>query len=411
MERTTLIRYFRQFGERASESTEMLNPLFGGRDEELAVLHNNVRVAVESTPVNRTAIVHGAPGAGKSELKTQFLSQVIEQHGSYVIPVSASDAEVGDATILMRSLLSQLSDELKNRTDVIRIINELKNDRWHTFFGTRATLDKQDSQPESTARYTQLGWFQTHANKLPSQVKKCVFVLCVDEFQALDNPSQSLCRFLHSYDLGLQIVPFYFGLSDVPDVLRNAGVSRTLSENSLALSSLNAEDAASIVRVFCAGLKIEFSEPTIRSRIAEDVAAQCDCWPHHIASWMRAACVVLPKYDFKMTTATLAEINDICTKYRRIYYDDRVRGPSSLSSRAGSRAFVDLLRSRNVVDEDEINSALMPALEKVHRQFDIEKFIEEAVHAGVLERVGRGQYRVPIPSLADYIYEESRPVA
>ena len=92
MERTTLIRYFRQFGERASESTEMLNPLFGGRDEELAVLHNNVRVAVEVLPVNRTGSAR-RPGAGKMRAENSVPEPVIEQQESHVIPVSAKRCE------------------------------------------------------------------------------------------------------------------------------------------------------------------------------------------------------------------------------------------------------------------------------------------------------------------------------
>ena len=76
LERESLIRYFREIGERAGELPEFLNPLFSGRDSELALLHENVRIAASGSLANRTVVVHGAPGAGKSELMAQFLSQL-----------------------------------------------------------------------------------------------------------------------------------------------------------------------------------------------------------------------------------------------------------------------------------------------------------------------------------------------
>ena len=410
LERDSLIRYFRMVRDRAGELPEFLSPLFAGRDEELAKLHEIVKDASDGALVNRTTVVYGAPGAGKSELKAQFLSQLSAQHGSQIVPVSSFVPAIGDAVILMRSFLSHLSDDLKNLAAVHELLTEVRRVKSFSALGFSYVRGEREQQPESTIQNAQFAWFGNQAEKLPSQVKESVFVLCVDEFQNLRSAEDSLCTFLHENSLGLKIVPIYFGLSDVPDMLRIAGVSRMSGGSSLSIGSLKAEDATAILRVFCNAMEIEFPSRAHRDRITAGVATQCDFWPHHLASWMRAACDVLPTHGFTMTAGALDKTNEICTQYRQEYYSDRVRGPSALSSDTAAQAFGDLLHNRTFVSEDEINLALKPVLERVQREFDINMFVEEAIHSGILERVGMGRYRVPIPSLADYIYEESRPV-
>ena len=408
LQRDSLIRYFSIVQDRAGEVRDFLSPLFAGRDKELAVLHKIVRDAVEGAPVSRSTVIFGAPGAGKSELKSQFLNQLSAEHGSRVVPVSEGEAAIGDAVILMRSLLAQLSDDVKQLAGVKHIVDEVSSLKSFTALGFGFTRGEREQQPQSSTRRAQLAWFNGQADKLPSQVKESIFVLCVDEFQNLQNAEDSLCTFLHENNLALKIVPIYFGLSDVPDVLRNAGVSRMSRENSLSIGSIKPEDAKAILQVFCDALEIEFQSSINRDSMTEEVARQCDCWPHHLASWMGAACKVLPSHEFVMTEDALEETNEICTQYRRQYYADRVRGPSALDSVAASQAFGDLLHNRTGVGKAEINITLATALEEERMEFDIEQFINEAIHSGVLERAGLGRYRVPIPSLATYIYEESR---
>ena len=409
LQRDSLIRYFSIVRDRAGEVPAFLNPLFAGRDDELGRLHANVEYAVAGALMNRTIVVHGAPGAGKSELKSQFLNQLSAQHGSQVVPVSAAVPVIGDAVLLMRSLLAQLSDEQKQLAGVKHIVNELNSLISATAFGTGDTRGKREQQPGSFSRYGQIAWFNDRAEKLPSPVKENIFVLCVDEFQNLRNAEDSLCTYLRENRLGLKIVPIYFGLSDVLDVLRNAGASRLSRGNSLSIGSLKPEDAKAILQEFCNALEIEFPSGVNLDSTAEEVATQCDCWPQHLSLWMGAACKVLPSHEFVMTEDALEETNGICTQGRREYYDDRVRGPAALKSGAVRQAFGDLLQNRTLVGKDEIHSALRPAIERVQRDFDVDTFIKEAIHSGVLERAGMGRYRVPIPNLATYIYEKSRP--
>ena len=279
LDRDSLIRYFQVVVERASESLDSLNPLFAGRCVELARLHENVRCAVGGEIANRTVVVHGAPGAGKSELRLHFLHQLSVQNEFQVVPVAASVADVGDAKSLMRRLLSNLSRSLARPSGVKRIMNEIGSLETMTIAGTGNSRKVRESQPESTTQYTQFDWFRTQANKLPSKVKEKVFVLCVDEFQGLQNPRQSLCQFLHQGDLGLKIVPVFFGLSDAPDVLQRANVSRLLTANSIALGSLSAEASKAILLAFWEGLKIDFSSTSSRDRVIAEAAARCDHWP------------------------------------------------------------------------------------------------------------------------------------
>ena len=410
LERDSLIRYFQEIGERAGESPEFRNPLFRGRDDELERLHENVRLAIKNMLANRTVVVYGAPGAGKSELKTQFISQVSTLFDSHVVPVAASVADVSDAKKLLHSLLSHLPDSLKRRRGVKRVMNELREIESLTIASTGFSRREREPQPESTKHDEHVHWFLQQAGGLPDKVKKFVFVLCVDEFQNLRNAEDSLCGYLQQGELGLRIVPVYFGLSDSPDVLREAQVSRILQQNSIALSSLEVSASRAILETFCDALRIEFPNGLDRERVVADVAARCDCWPHHLVSWMIAACNVLPTHGFTMSTEALQDTDDTCARYRRNYYRDRVRGPSALNSATGSKAFGELIHNRNEVSMDEINKSLLTAFREAELKFEINQFLDEAVHSGVLEKLGMGRFRVPIPSLADHIYEESRAI-
>ena len=325
------------------------------------------------------------------------------------MPVTGGDPDVGDAAILMNHLLSELPVGLIRLQSVKRIVNEIGELDSVTVVGTGISRKTHESQPESNAQYEQFRWFRAQVEKLPSKVRDTVFVLCVDEFQNLANPTQSLCRFLHRGETGLKIVPIYFGLADSPDVLRSAGVSRILDENSLSLGSLKVEDAEAILQAFCDGVRIRFPTESNRDSVVADVSAKCDYWPHHLSSWMCAACDVLPTHAFGMTSEALKKINEIGTRYRRNYYRDRVRGPYALESESGFHAFGELVHNRTVIGKGEINRALMPAIVRDQLEFDIDQFIAEAIHFGVLERVETAKFRVPIPSLADYIHEASRP--
>ena len=175
-DRDSLIRYFQVVGERASESLDSLNPLFAGRCVELARLHENVRCAAGGEVANRTAVVHGAPGAGKSELQLHFRHQLSVQREFQVVPVAASVADVGHAKNLMRRLLSNLSRSLARRSGVKRIMNEIGSLETVAIAGTGNSRKVRESQPESTAQYAQFDWFRTQANKLPSKVKEKIFV-------------------------------------------------------------------------------------------------------------------------------------------------------------------------------------------------------------------------------------------
>ena len=103
-------------------------------------------------------------------------------------------------------------------------------------------------------------------------IKDGVFVslpsVCVDEFQNLKNPADSLCESLHGSNLNLKIVPVYFGLGNAPDVLDEAGVSRTSEETNIPLNALSMDDGEIVLQEFLNFLDVEYSADVDRDAIA-----------------------------------------------------------------------------------------------------------------------------------------------
>ncbi len=402
-DRESVLNYFRLVGTRASLASRRANPFFRGRDSELNELHANVDRAVDGVIDNRTATVCGAPGAGKSELLLRFMDTFSNFQGQHVIQVHARHIALSHAPALMQSLLSALPPT-RNFSEVVRKFRKEFGDLTSlTVAGTGFAREQHMDEPEMSGQTAHVDWFNRYSDKLPRTLKECVFVLCIDEFQNLKNVPESLCEPLHDAGLVLKIVPVYFGLANVPTVLADAGVSRVLEQCQIALGSLPKDAAESLIRDFLVSMEVSYQSNVSRDTLASDIAEKCDGWPHHLTSWMYSACEVLPNCSFLLTPESIQEINNQCDLFRVNYYEGRLERCSYLDDPTRRRAFGAMFDNGNLAVRAEIEETMASLISRSTEDFDISKFMDEALRSGLLMRQHRGTYGVPIPSLVRYM--------
>ena len=407
VDRDSILTYFRKVGTRASLKNRYANPLFRGRDAELEALHKNVQSAIEGDSDNRTAIAYGSPGAGKSELMLQFLTQLSGLHGSHVIAVHARHTELLNAPLLLETLLDSLPRRETDSPTLFAIRREVDERKKADLFGRGMTRSDHAKEPTSPAALSGEGWFKDRSRKLPESVKEHTFVLCVDEIQNLKNPSQTLCESLHDAAFGLKIVPVYFGLGNATEVLRAAGLSRTLDEVTINIGALSRHDTETILRRFLDALRLTYASGIDRDQVVRETAARCDGWPHHLTSWMRAACELLSDREFNLLQDVRSLADTRCDELRMDYYAARVNAVYYLGINQCRRALATIVQEEGMVDLLDLENAIAPIFDQSRMKFDFERFIEESIHAGVLTQRKDGKVEVPIPSLVSFLRDTS----
>ena len=255
LDRESLLDYFESIDAREDQSTELLNPLFTGRNDELDLLHANVRRAKAGALANRTAIVHGVPGAGKSELMLQFMHQQREINDEDTVVVRATPASLQSAPLFMRSLLYALPQSELISKALADIDEQLLQNHWRSEDGGSSTDPTEEPLPPMSLT-NQLIWLIVFLETLPSTVKEKLFVVCVDDFRDIDFPENSLCEPLNANELGLRVVPVYFDTTLRTHI--KARLPRLESRNSIGIGAFEEEHATELLYEFCDVLDIKF---------------------------------------------------------------------------------------------------------------------------------------------------------
>ena len=200
-------------------------------------------------------------------------------------------------------------------------------------------------------------------------------------------------------------MPVYFGLSDAPEVLARAKVSRLNNSNTISIGALDQESATSLIREFCEILRVEFKTGLDLDVVAAETASACDGWPHHLASWMRAACLILPEHGYSMTNEVRQAIDHQCDVRRKEYYNGLLTRARFLRGSEYQRKFGSLLAEKESVSLSDIRSAMVPIFEQIGEDFNIREFVNDAIHVGLLVERYDEDYEVPIPSLVNYLQD------
>ena len=244
---------------------------------------------------------------------------------------------------------------------------------------------------------------------------KTGLLLTVDEVQGMASHLQvpflkpkleSTLRAIRNSELRVPVVLLVGGLGNSLDVLSKFGMSRLPSDWVVNLGRLDADAERRVIRdwiVKSGG--VGDAHPHIVEHWVGSIAAETDGWPQHIHNFAPQAAQWLQNHGCLMPENVPEEIMETGKARKRAYYVQRVSGISRRFRLALARLCAKTQNGASL-DEYQLLSAFMKAVWEGDRQnaSEIAKSTFQAcVWKGVLSIDDEGKYRIPIPSMEDWL--------
>ena len=382
MTRDELVNYFSVYGENQA-SNKLPNPLFHGRDGEVKSILQLVEKARHRNH-ELTMLFHGAPGAGKSELMYQVVEGITnDSQYSDFIPIVGKLEDLQDPYTLLETIIDQLPVRAQRKI--------------------RFLAANSSSNCSGVRLQGSITWFRNRVSEIQKHLSGKVFLLCVDDFQHLHNPADSMVCTLNDGVEGLNIVPIYFGTNESNERLVDAGLIRLVAGRKVEIGRLETNHAESIFRKFSDVMKIRVTTE-IQKPWWKKMFAKCDCWPHHIMNYLKAVVEICSKVDsFQLDKETIELIENQADRARKIYYSDLINRIPELVNNAKLQAKMGDLILSNMnegFESADIFGCLEPEFFQTNPDFDVQQLVRQAVHADVFSYTNSGKLFVPVPSLA-----------
>ena len=399
-EQTRAIRdYFKRHRDRAARYP---NPLFAGRDEEMNTILAQAEILDRSDvpEPNMTALVYGAPGAGKSEILVQLKAALhATESENPPIVIDANSDTLFDAGAFTTALYHAAPASIQHR---LRDRGWSLNTATMKFGPLGLTAQRDPAAPTGdteSSKLTGVGYLLKEAN---GGVAPMV-VLMVDEAQAkLANAAvdSNFMLSLHEGLTGLKALTVYGGLGNTPDALADCGVSRPGDEMMFALRRLKDE----VVRGIAAEALAATTDrpPHIIDEWADTIAAFADGWPAHMNTVIRAVADRARTNDWRLDSGGFNAAMTQAGKRRREYYSARLKRCKSLDTTQYGRWAAMM----------SIHKEVTPAVVGAKLGLDLpgaKALVDDAVAAGLMDPALDGRYISPTPSLTAHIERAADP--
>ena len=382
--------YFRQRPDRAEHSP---NPLFGGRDRMVdAVLRDAERLRHAPGPLkNLSTVLHGAPGAGKSEtllhLRNRLESMSTDEHP--VLVVNCTGDMLHSAWAFEKGLRRALSTKWRER-----IWGEVQ-----VSGGLTAGFIQLDISRKDDPDLPELALLDTLTDAINDRDNRPVVALLIDEAQAkladAGKINPTFARPLHDGEIDLKVLPVYAGLGNTPDELRKCGVSRLAGGHSHLLEPL-AEDI--VPDMTGRALRAMTDRPGKTIDVwADTIAGDVDGWPKHLSDTLGCIAEIAESREWALGWDGFKEALKSAERARTVYYNDRLNAVGAALKPEQFPAWAGMFDGRDIVTEGTIGEALKIGAPEA------EALTRKAVHAGLLEQRDPGSYIAPIPSMVAHI--------
>ena len=376
------------------------NPLFRGRKKEIdSVLRSAAKLDRSTVPLaNMTALIHGAPGAGKSELMAQLQSRLTTLDTRKPIAFLWGGVELlTNADIFAGALRKALPKRARWPFFAQKVSAEVKGE----FLGVGAgsvgiKVEDGSAGTGDIARLMRLTEGPYRRVGLP------VIVLMIDEAQhALNAASPVPSNFVSSLHLGqtgMKVLTVYGGLGNTPVELGRCGVSRP-GDN--LVHPLGPLDDTQVRHMAVEGLSALTAQPpdTI-DEWAGSIVRYAQGWPMHLSHALKAVAGQAHPDGWTLDREGFDEAMRVANDNRASYYGQRLQACPQLRP-VQFETWAKLFRD-GPKDADHVAVALKipPA--------DADALVAQAVRAGLIEQEKGRKHVSPIPSLLDYVEEEGR---
>ena len=393
-ENRRILEYFEKSPDRARSSR--LNPLFSGRAEVMDKLVGSVEeLLAEPEPLEgMTHVVHGAPGAGKSECMFQFMDRLRRLDRPDLIVAQAGVEALFSARELwgaiqpaVMSMRRVATGSLRDRLE--RLIDEIES------FAVLGVSFRKTRRNEAGPSILQTDLLREMAEKLAALPGNPTVVLCIDEIQSMQAPGgKDWTGFASRFELGrasLKIMPVYFGLGNSPDVLGDHGLSRLAEPNVFPLRGIDEEAVGAIARRFLEAFEDKAPRTSDRERWISGIVEQTSGWPQHVSSFLRTV-RALQQGDRPLDDGMFEEAMRKSHERKQSYYGARISACKLLEDEQVmlARAFEE--------DSDHIGAGAVGKALDIKDKDALLRFLDDAVRAGVLHKENE-RYSIAIPSM------------
>ncbi len=395
---------------RADRAESGREAFFRGRDAEFEVFRSAVTSLSGGILGGGTMIFHGAPGAGKSALMQEF-KEAVRCHSKPEAPwitVSINPYSLQSPVDVIETIFEAVNTEIERLRELIsdtaltialnslfdlsREMYQELSQRGGGAFGLSVGGRRDDGVPAG----------RIFRNAAPF-LRKFHIVVCVDEAQNIpvSDKTKDVLDCLHRDSQGIPLLVAFFGLSDTLDVLRQCGLSRFADERIVNLEPLSHEDTAcAIQNVFDV---YDFKgTPEERATWVDSLAQLSQGWPQHINRVAVAAVRVIRHRGGQIEGHLLEQALERGKERKDDYYAGRL---AAGSNRAWVYRQLALAAEENggALSYDEIDLLTECARNRTGETPD--EFLTNTLHAGLLAPARNipDHYRIPIPSMGDYL--------
>ncbi len=363
----------------------------------------------------RTWLVQGAPGAGKTALQTH-LRQIWGQRENGPIAIQVSIRDLKDESVLTHKIADRISHQ---GAALLTQVRNLELSGQLTLAGGGITVKTDRAKQSETLRLGDLWrlydrglWARIRAY-LPDQYRSEAsvlrpVVLLFDEIQKLHPEGEELLLHLHLGEHGLPMVAVLAGLAWSRARLKEAGLSRFSYGHVRTLAPLAETEAADAVHRLLQDHHIKGYQDV---DIAGKIARWSNGWPQHLQNYISALAGEVADRKGDLTQLDEVRIRRKGDLARKSYYqerltDSRIRACENLLAEVaevigeGGTKESTLL---SLLDERSWEVKLHPA-DKMPQHMESQEFIDQMVKNGMVHSED-GRIVIPIPSFRQHLID------
>ncbi len=367
----------------------------------------------------RTWLVQGAPGAGKSALQSHLQQSWLQRrNGPFTVSLEAT--EIKDEANLTRIIANAIRYDGAEKIGHVHR-SELESGL-HSQGGVNILTRKERRVGELQLRDLWHRYDRGLWNRIRKPFAKILksksaevrpIVLLIDEIQNLPSAGENILTTIHSGRHGLPIVAVLAGLAWSKSHLRKAGLSRFSEGHIRTLTPLTEMEATDAVRRL---LQEHYIKGYRDADIVTKIARWSNGWPQHLHNYMRMFALELVRADGNLVAVNEVRLRKSGDEKRENYYKDRldvsrIRACENLLADVAEMIDEGGTHESNLLkllDERPWDVKLHPA-NKIPQNMTSQEFIDEMIKNGMVHSED-GYLTIPIPSFRQYLIGRRRNV-
>ena len=365
----------------------------------------------------KTWLIQGAPGAGKSALLTHLQNKwMTRDNGPVVVEIEPNDLR--KESLVTRKIANCIIPQ-----QGAKILNTVRT--IEAGFGVNAAIkaDGKVTDSEQSVDLALEDLAQLYSKEAVTVSKRLLggsfskrpklrpIVLTIDEVQAFESDDVPLIRKLHNGKHGLPILAVLAGLAYSESRLAAERISRFATSRGHShvqtLSPLANGEAAEAVRAMLDGYRIKGRE---NSELPDKIGAWSNDWPQHLFHYMAGLADQLKQNHFDLTRVDEVAVRSFGDRCRIQYYEGRLENSpiSKCTILLAEVAKVIGTTGCHLADLEEILEDRVWEKRKIRatmpKRMEPMDFIEAMIIAGMVHLVG-SKLTIPIPSFRQYLID------